>query len=56
MFQIGHREQVRVARQVGRRSGLELDFHFKITSVQIDEGFGGQDQKFLEMDPCGHRL
>ena len=35
-------------------AGLELDFHFKITSTQIQERFGGRDQKFHRIDPRGH--
>ena len=55
MRQIGHRIQDRVVSRVGVPAGLDLDFHFKITSTQIQEGFGGQDQKFHRIDPCGHR-
>ena len=54
MRQIGHGVQVLGVRQIGGRAGLELDFHFKITSIQIDEGFGGRDQKFHRIDPRGH--
>ena len=55
MSQIGHWIHDRVVRRVGGRAGLELDFHFKVTSIQIDERFGGRDQKFHRIDPCGHR-
>ena len=34
---------------------LELDFHFKITSIQIDERFGDRDKKSHRIDPCGNR-
>ena len=54
MCQIGHGIQDRVVRQIGGRAGLQLDFHFKITSIQIQEGFGGRDQKFHRIDPRGH--
>ena len=40
-------------RQAGGRAGLELDFHFKITLIQIQEGFGGRDQKFHGTDLRG---
>ena len=50
MSHIGHGIQDRVVRRVGVPTGLELDFHFKITSTQIKEGFGGQDQKFHRID------
>ena len=52
--QIGHGVQVRVVRQIGGRAGVELDFLFKITSIQIQENFGGRDQKFHRNDPRGH--
>ena len=57
MSQIGHGIHDRVVRRVGGRTGLELDFHFKVTSIQIDERFGGggRDQKFHRIDHCGHR-
>ena len=55
MSQIGCGIHDRVLRCVGGRAGLELGFHFKITSIQIDERFGGRDQKFHRIDPCGHR-
>ena len=32
MRQIGHRIQVGGVRQIGRRAGLKLDLHFKVTS------------------------
>ena len=53
--QIGHVVQVRVVRQVGVCAGLELDFHFKKTSVRIKERIGGWDQKFHGIDARGHR-
>ena len=43
MSQIGHGIQDRVVGRVGVPTGLDLDFHFKITSTQIQEGFGGWD-------------
>ena len=55
MRQIGHGIHDRVVGRVGVPAGLELDFHFKITSTQIQERFGGWDQKFHRIDPCGHR-
>ena len=42
-----------VVRQNGGRTDLDLDFHFKITSIQIDEGFGGRDQKSHRVDSGG---
>ena len=53
MRQIGDGVQDHLAQQVGRRVGLQLDFHFKITSVQIKKGFGGQNQKFHGVDARG---
>ena len=55
MRHIGHGIQDRVVRRVGVPAGLKLDFHFKITSTQIDERYGGRDQKFHRIDPRGHR-
>ena len=54
MCRICHRKQVRGVQEIGGRTGLELNFHFKITSTQIQEGFGGWDQKFHRIDSCGH--
>ena len=54
MRQIGHGIHDRVVRQIGGRAGLELDFHFKVTSIQIDERFGGWCQKHHRTDPRGH--
>ena len=53
--QISDGVQFRVVRQVGRRTGLELDFHFKLTSVQIHKGIGGWNKKFHGVDARGHR-
>ena len=44
-----------IVRSVCVPTGLELNFHFKITSIQIQEGFGGWDKKFHRIDPRGHR-
>ena len=54
MRQIGHGVHDRVVRQIGGRAGLDHDFVFKTTSIQINEGFGGRDQKFHRVDPSGH--
>ena len=53
--QVGDGVQHRVVRQVGRRIALELDFHFKITAVQIQEGVSGRNQKFHGVDAGGDR-
>ena len=55
MCQIGHGVHDRAVRRVGVPTGLELEFHFKITSTHIQEGFGGRDQKFHRIDAGGHR-
>ena len=54
MREIGRGIHDRVVGRVGVPAGLELDFHFKVTSTQIQERFGGRDQKFHRIDPCGH--
>ena len=55
MCHIGHGIQYRIVRRVGVAAGLELNFHLKKNSTQIQEGFGGWDQKFHRIDPRGHR-
>ena len=54
MSHIGHGIHDRGVPRVGVPAGLELNFHFKITSIQIQEGFGCRDQKFHRIDPRGH--
>ena len=51
MRQTGHRIHDRVVRRVGGRADLHLDFHFKITSIQIQEGFSGLDQNSIGLIP-----
>jgi len=54
--QVGHGVHDPVVRQIDGPAGLDPDFHFKITSLQIDEGFVGRDQRFHQVDPGCHRL
>ena len=52
--QVGDGVQHCVVHQVGRRACLELDFHFKISASQIQEGVGGRNQEFHGIDAGGH--
>ena len=54
--QVGHGVHDPVVRQIDGPAGLDPDFHFKITSLQIDEDFAGRDQRFHQVDPGCHGL
>ena len=53
--QIGDGVQDRTVRQIAAIALLESDCHFKITSVQIDKGVGGRNQKFHGIDARGQQ-